>query len=361
MTAQNEIPATHTDENMDGVCDICKEVLEGHIHTPGAEATCTTAQTCKKCKTAERIGDYVMPIGHDWDENHVCKRENCGVRGKSIAKATVNFGTIDDPRTATTIPRYFYQTGGVRPNFYVTMDGETALTWSSDANVNADHSMKDLFVSWNNDEGIGHVVMTIEGKGNYYGTRTLEYYIIPRNPTNLVTSNVTSTSVKLSWSAGLGADSYRVYMVNGDKDIPMGNTTGTSFTVTGLTGGTEYTFRVDATAISTDGKNVVYAGKTFPGDAAAIVDVQTSADALEIAEVKGDQITVSFNGLPKTDGSWNVIIGSYDTNGKMLHVAMAPVTGKSIVLTLKGASAAKVISAYVLDTEGIPVMEKAIR
>ncbi|MFF7333638.1 PHB depolymerase family esterase [Streptomyces sp. NPDC008150] len=61
-------------------------------------------------------------------------------------------------------------------------------------------------------------------------------------PTGLAAGTITNTSVALSWSATQGAASYRVYR-NGTQ---VGTPTGTTFTDTGLTAATTYSYTVAA-------------------------------------------------------------------------------------------------------------------
>lgn len=68
-------------------------------------------------------------------------------------------------------------------------------------------------------------------------------------PTNLASTAVTNNSVSLSWSAVPGAGSYQVYRNN----VSVGTTTSTSFTNTGLTSGTNYSYTV--VAIDSSGKS----------------------------------------------------------------------------------------------------------
>ncbi|HET8884797.1 MAG TPA: M4 family metallopeptidase, partial [Salinimicrobium sp.] len=79
----------------------------------------------------------------------------------------------------------------------------------------------------------------IEGGGNTSDTQA------PSAPTNLSASNVTETTVDLSWNAAsdnVGVTGYDVYQGSN----LLGTTTGTSAQVTGLTSGTNYSFSVKA-------------------------------------------------------------------------------------------------------------------
>jgi len=69
--------------------------------------------------------------------------------------------------------------------------------------------------------------------------------VAPTKPTNLTSSNLTSTSVNLSWTAStdnVGVVGYDIY-ANG---INIGSSSSTTFNATGLTNGTSYVFKVIA-------------------------------------------------------------------------------------------------------------------
>ncbi len=81
----------------------------------------------------------------------------------------------------------------------------------------------------------------------------------PSAPSNLSASNITSTSVKLSWIAStdnVGVDGYKIYK---DGSL-LTNTTGTSYTVNGLSPSTTYQFYVvayDAAGNTSDPSNTI--------------------------------------------------------------------------------------------------------
>jgi chitinase len=66
---------------------------------------------------------------------------------------------------------------------------------------------------------------------------------VPPTPTGLAVTGTTSSSVSLSWSASSGATGYNVYR-GGSK---LAGVTGTSYTDTGLTASTAYSYTVSAT------------------------------------------------------------------------------------------------------------------
>ncbi|MFB7422861.1 chitinase [Streptomyces hydrogenans] len=65
---------------------------------------------------------------------------------------------------------------------------------------------------------------------------------IPTTPTGLAAGSPTSTSVPLTWPAVAGATSYKVYR----GGTAVGTATGTSYTATGLTPNTAYSFQISA-------------------------------------------------------------------------------------------------------------------
>ncbi|WP_231933576.1 glycoside hydrolase family 44 protein [Micromonospora coxensis] len=139
---------------------------------------------------------------------------------------------------------------------------------------------------------ITHIVLP-RGDGNGGDTQA------PTAPGKPVAGAVTSGSVALSWAPStddVGVTGYDVHRVEGAGTVKLGSATGTSFTATGLTADTSYTFVVTArdaagnvsaaspgltvkTAPSTTptaGCTVRYAANTWPGGFTANVTVTNS-------------------------------------------------------------------------------------
>ena len=243
-------------------------IHEATVHSTkkGCLDAYTVTKTCTNCNTVNK-SEGIFPKGHDWDYYHRCKI--CGTQGQDITDVkivdktadvtakTAGFGSIDNVTSSSS--RRYYKVGGVRPSFFVTMDGKTRLNYSNDNNLNSDGTIRDLFISWENDRGIGKAVMNVQGRGNYYGEFKLEYTIVPNDVTNLRVVSTTVDSITLTWDKAAGAGYYRLYQVVNSKNIAVNtNITGTSYTVTDLKANTEYKFIMAASAVSTDGKNTVY-------------------------------------------------------------------------------------------------------
>jgi len=87
---------------------------------------------------------------------------------------------------------------------------------------------------------IDKLVQTVE-----YLQQQLNTIQLPTVPTNLVSSNITSTTVDLSWTLSIdniGVVSYNIYKDN----VLQGNTGTTSTSITGLITATPYSFTITA-------------------------------------------------------------------------------------------------------------------
>jgi bacillolysin len=148
----------------------------------------------------------------------------------------------------------------------------------------------------------------------------------PTPPSSLSASSITQTSANLNWTAStdnVGVDHYNVY-VGGSL---QGTTTGTSYSVSGLTANTAYTFTVDAEDA---------AGNT---SSASSVTITTSAAVDNTAPTMPSSLSASNTTQTSTDLSWgastdNVGVDHYNVyvNGGLIGTttsASASVTSLS--------------------------------
>lgn len=156
----------------------------------------------------------------------------------------------------------------------------------------------------------------------------------PSVPTNLVASNVTSTSLTLSWSGStdnVGVTSYDIYM-NGSLKT---STTSTSSSISGLTASTTYSFTVKAKdAAGNSSANSSTLNITTSTAAASASDLYFSEylegssnnKALEITNRTGASINLSTYSIKKQTngaGSWSTgltLSGTLVNNGKYVIV-----------------------------------------
>ena len=207
--------------------------------------TCVTAgyitYTCPQCKTTDR-SDIQRPVDHKWDGNHICTV--CHTQGIDINRADIvfKFGSPENPRESDKDPNYYYTGIGVRPGSFAKR-GDYVLTQNNDANL-INGRIPDLYVEWPDSKNVGKAEIKYEGRGDYYGNKTLTYYIVPNDVTKLAVFSAAENSLTLTWNAALGAEYYEVYQCDKDNErrTSMGTTAETTITVTGLKEDTEYYF-----------------------------------------------------------------------------------------------------------------------
>ncbi len=111
----------------------------------------------------------------------------------------------------------------------------------------------DYTVSYKNNIKIGNATVTISGKGDYTGTKTLTFKIVPKKVK--LTGKTSGTKETLSWSKSAGATGYEVYRsVNGGKFTRLTTTKALNYTAK-LTASRSYKFKVIPYAI-VNGKKV---------------------------------------------------------------------------------------------------------
>ena len=109
----------------------------------------------------------------------------------------------------------------------------------------------DYTVSFKNNTSIGIASVTITGRGNYTGSKTITFKIVPKTVTNLKLANSKSNSVKLTWSKVSNSSGYEIYRANSKngtfskiKDITKNSTL--SYTNSKLTKKKTYFYKVRA-------------------------------------------------------------------------------------------------------------------
>jgi hypothetical protein len=224
---------------------------DGTVHevTKNDPTTCTKGgrmtYTCTVCGATTRATSYTYPKGHTWatneDGDYLLTDDGhryctvCGKVGISLDEVSFDFGTVDNPRNGTTTPKFVYSASGVRPAFFGTYDGTTALSRSSDNTLNSNGTMRDLFVSWPNSTSVGEAKIKIVGRGDYYGEAELTYIIVPDSVSNFYASYIEDTTATLAWSAASGVGYYQVYRCDAsntkDSRVLVATTTDTSCTV----------------------------------------------------------------------------------------------------------------------------------
>lgn len=161
----------------------------------------------------------------------------------------------------------------------------------------------------------------------------------PNNVTNLVTSIVTETSLTLGWTASDSSDIDHYAVYNG-ATLLNGAVTGTTFNVTGLTQGTEYTFRVK----SIDASGNASTGATVTVTTTASVPDTTAPDNVANLTATPAETTVDLSWT----ASASLDVAGYDIyNGATL---VTTVTGITYQVTGLTASTAYAFTVKAKDT-----------
>lgn len=228
--------------------------------TQSDSRTCVTGgyitYTCPECKATDK-SDFQRPVDHKWNDEYVCTV--CGTKGIDINSSEVIFklGSLEKPRNLTPPPNYYYADGGVRPGSFAKR-GDYVLTQNNDANL-INNRIPDLYVQWPDSKNVGKAEIKCEGRGDYYGVKTLTYYIVPNDVKDLKCKSATDNSLTLTWTAAPGAEYYEIFQCdkNNSKRTSLGTTEKTTFTVTGLQQDAGYYFvAAGRTMVPTEGNKV---------------------------------------------------------------------------------------------------------
>lgn len=306
-----------------------------YVTTASDSRTCVNGgyitYTCPGCDTTDRSA-FQMPVGHVWDDDYVCKV--CKTKGIDIAGEEVvfKFGSPDDPRDLTPVPGYYYREGGVRPSSFAKY-GDFVLTQSNDNNL-INNRIPDLYVEWPDSKDIGEAEIECTGRGDYYGKKTLTYYIVPNDVTDLKCTETTEDSVTLTWSAAPGAGYYEVFRCNENNSSrhSVGTTAETTFTVTGLTADMGYYFvAAGRTKVPTE-NNKVYNSAKWSNVLYARTDPAPADVTSVAATVDGHQITLTEKG----DAKYLFLPASADMTQLSLTFATEPASHKVMLSGNKG-------------------------
>ena len=258
---QNVIPANgHTESgwliNTDGTkhieCTVCHAVLRTetteecdhsekrseYIVTPTCTQPGKLVYICDLCD--EQLGEEdVEPLGHSYDIETVTK----ATLSKNGAVVQTCFD-CDAKKTVRTI--YYPKTFAVAAQVYTGKALKPSVIVKDSAGKTI--SSANYIVTYANNVAIGTATAKVTFRGNYSGTKTLIFAIVPAQVSKPKATQTTST-VTLSWSKVAGSNMrYYVFSYNpGTKKYTcLSYTTGTSYTVKKLSSGTTYYFAVQA-------------------------------------------------------------------------------------------------------------------
>lgn len=319
--------------------------------------TCVTGgyitYTCPQCKTTDQ-SDFQRPVDHKWDENHVCTV--CQFHGIDINSEDVvfKFGSPENPRDIEPAPNYYYTGTGVRPGSFAKR-GDYVLTQNNDANL-INGQIPDLYVEWPDSKNVGKAEIKCTGRGNYYGDKTLTYYIVPNNVEDLRCTSAAVDSLTLAWNAAPGAGYYEVFQCDekGQNRTSLGTTENTTFEVTGLSADTAYYFvAAGRTKVPTEDNKVYTSVKwsnilcaTTSPLSADVTAMTATVDGMQIPAVDVKGTNYLFLPASADLANLNVTITRSANDGSLV------VAGNQNSQPVNGNAAALNVSALASETDG---------
>ena len=289
-------------------CITCKTVLIEQQPVPkidhyivaidAVEATCTksgktSGERCAVCNLIVKNPKTTLPLGHvaktrlkeatftsDGALETYCERcdnviSSTPIKQVKIAKLSATKYTYDGKKKTPTV----------------------TVTDSSGKKLQKDTDYTLSYSSGRTKVGTYKVKVTL--KGNYSGSQTYSYTIIPAK--TMVTATQSTSSIKLTWTAVTDADGYRVYLYNersGKWETVIKSTKATTYTFKSLDPGTAYKYSV---------KPYTKDGSTIWGDSTRITvttkPLKPTLSSAESAQKK--TVTLKWN---KIDGATGYVI-----------------------------------------------------
>lgn len=248
------------------------------------------------CGAANYYGANTYRTGHKWNDAYECTV--CGAKGKNIEKVKLSL-------SKTT---WEYTGKNIKPSV-VAKDGTYTLIARSDANG------RDAYKSYKDNVNVGYGSVVLDGRGDYYGTTSIKFSIVPKSVENITIGATLANAVTLNWEAAAGAQYYQVYQKTGSgawKEV--GKTDDCGMVVSGLDPQTKYYFRV-ITCADVDGET--FQGLNYSEVAELTTPQGNSSDSVDlIDDIKGiisatDESTQTIRTTVTEDDSLYLLLPSY--------------------------------------------------
>ena len=280
------------------------------------DATCTADGTktakCDRCDATDTAADTGSKLAHT--VKTVTTKATTSMDGKIVTACTV----CKTVSKTVMIPKVSYFKLSATAYSYDGKVKTPTVTVKDSKGKTLRNGTDYTLVYASGRKNIGRYAIKVTLKGNYSGSKTLYFDIIPAQITKLKATQTTN-SITLSWSKVAGSNMrYYVFTYNpGTKKYKsLGYTTGASYTVKKLSSGTTYYFAVQA--YNTTAKRW---GKVSP--------------VLTTATKPGTPTLKAVAGTRKATLSWNKQNGAI---GYLLYMATSKNGKYTKIATLKGST-----------------------
>lgn len=176
------------------------------------------------------MGEYTVTAVFTGDTEHYNDIADMTATLKIIGKDISNF-------TVSKIENQLFTGKEIKPSVEIK-DGDLVLK-----------NETDYTVSYNNNINTGKATVTITGKGDYSGTKTATFNIIPTVVKSLKVKSQSDKKITLKWAKNDGeVTGYKIYMYNSKtkKYEYVGKTKDTNYTIKNLKKTKKYKFKVRA-------------------------------------------------------------------------------------------------------------------
>ncbi len=244
------------------VCSICGETKEEIIPitdhdpqpVPAVPANCqktglTEGVSCSMCGLVYTAQAILPKTGHSWKDS--VTPATTSKNGKLVSACTVCGAA-----KKTTIPKiktvklseteYVYDGTAKKPTVTIKDADNEKLKEGEDYTLKYSKGRK----------AVGAYAVTVTFKGNYSGTKTLKFKVLPGKVTNLKVTPLSGRKFKLTWNKVEGAKKYAVYYATSKNGsyTKLGSFSKNTLTTTNYTAGKTYYFKVRAVK-TVDGTN----------------------------------------------------------------------------------------------------------
>lgn len=298
--------------------------------------------TCSVCQSRESV-DSAYPVGHDWNDKHICR--TCGFVGVDITgdAVTVKLGRPESPIDYAN-PKYSMNSFGSVYPYTFAKHGDRVLT--STSSLMPEDELSDMYISWVGRDSIGKAEVIYQGIGNYYGEVSLTYYIYPATVGDIAVEYVSANSAKLVWNAAAGAEYYDVYVTDAANNKAnrkwLGNTKNNAnkceFVLNNLEIGKDYYYVVAGAAnVAEENKN--YYSLSW----SAVAKVNCSGVTAVSAEVDD----VSIAAVEQNGANYLFLPATADLSALSMDFVTSPGSAEVTLSGDKGAKAVKAADAVV--------------